>query len=84
MDTSEENHWLIVNETKFNNFVLKIELMIYFPCSAIYVPYSGRRNRAGELHKGVDTDKRLPFFKRKYIVGDTATPMRQALLLAAL
>lgn len=64
--------------------VLKIELMIYFPCSAIYVPYSGRRNRAGELHKGVDTDKRLPFFKRKYIVGDTATPMRQALLLAAL
>ena len=57
--------------------VMKIELIIYFLDL-------GRTNHAGKLRKGVDTGSRLPPFKCKYIVGDTATPMRLTLLLAVL
>lgn len=66
-DTSEGNHQLITSEIKLHQSALKIEL-------TIYVPYSQRRNRAGELRKGVNTDNRLPLFKRKYVVSDTAMP----------
>ena len=63
---------LFTYQIQLNNLVLKIELIIYFP-------YSRRRNIAGELRKGVDTDNRLPLFKRKYVVSDTATPTAHSL-----
>ena len=64
-------------EISFDFFVLKTELIFCFA-------YSGRSNGAGELRKGFDTDNHLPLLKRKYIVGDTTMPMRQAPLLAVL
>ena len=52
--------------------------------TVFFFSYSGSRNTAGELREGVHTDNRLHLFDRKCLVGDTAAPVRQALLLAVL